>query len=204
MSKFLTIGNRVEDITNRVDWTVPFDMTALGSEHQHPVQGVNETPSCLMIIENIPGLIAVGDWEDAIDVATFEWSGQKSTQVGDNGQILSSGRVIAYDLVVTARWDNWSVEAFSKHFSGENVGEVTLVVIRNVGDTAQTAFETVLTNCRITSILEGQGSGHSGDLVRIQFAYDTVEHKYTKMGDDGTDEGQVAAGFDLNANAEKE
>lgn len=196
------INPETKDLRDKIDWRVPFDMTATGSEDTYPTHNTNETVSCVLVVDELEGNVEVGDFESAIECVHFEISAQKSTVVGENGQLLSSGRVIITDLVTLLRSDSFSGPAFQAAFNGANVGDVTVATMRNIGDTAQTAFQLIVHNSRIKNIEEGVGDGNIGDVVRMRFGFDSIEMEYFPIDDTAEVAGGVGASFDLTTNAQ--
>ena len=190
-----------QDQRDKINWDMPFDMTPVGSEDTFPIHNTNETVACTLQMDDIEGNVDVGDWESAIECINFELSAQKSTVVGENGQLLSSGRVIITDLVTLLRSDSFSGPAFQAAFNGTNVGTATVATMRNIGDTAQTAFQLSINNGRIKNIEEGVGKGNVGDVVRINFGFESIEMEYNPIDDTAEVAGSVGASFDLTVNA---
>jgi len=158
-------------------------------------EGINEAPSILMTIANIPGVSQAGSVSKAIEVYGFSFSARRKSVEGKDGQLQASGNVIIEDLIVVCPDDAFVETVIQSVCNGANVGNVSLFFLRNIGPTAQIDSQIDLTNCRISSFYENQ-------LVStIGFGFDTIKVTYFPVGDDGKPSGNVSAGFDLTKNA---
>lgn len=160
-------------------------------------EATNESASVIVTIKEIKGTAKVGSISDGIEAYGYYISGRKKSVVGENGQLLSSGHVVLWDLCVIFP-DNAFVESsIQEVFTGKNVGDVKLTYMRNAGKTAQPAFEIELTNARISALRETEST------TAMSFGFDSIKITYLPEGDDATAAGKVAAGFDLTEDKEK-
>ncbi len=158
-------------------------------------EGINEAPSILITIANIPGTSSAGSVSKAIEVYGFSFAARRKSVEGKDGQLQASGNVIIEDLIVVCPDDAFVETVIQSVCNGANVGNVSLYFLRNIGATAQVDSQIDLTNCRISSFFEGQ------IVSTIGFGFDTIKVTYFPVADTGTASGKVAAGFDLTTNA---
>ncbi len=160
-------------------------------------EATNESASILVTIKQIPGTAKAGKISKAIEAYGYYIAGRKKSVVGENGQLLSSGHVVLWDLCIIFPDNSFVESAIQETFTGKNVGDVKLAYLRNDGKTAQPAFEIDLSNARISALRETE-TGTS-----MSFGFDSIKITYFPVGDKGAASGKVAAGFDLSKNAQK-
>ncbi|MBS0184864.1 MAG: type VI secretion system tube protein Hcp [Proteobacteria bacterium] len=158
-------------------------------------EGINEAPSILMTIANIPGVSKAGSISKAIEVYGFSFAARRKSVEGKDGQLQASGNVIVEDLIVVCPDDAYVETGIQSICTGANVGNVSLYFLRNIGTTAQIDSQIDLTNCRLSSFYENQYVSTMG------FGFDTIKVTYFPVADTGTASGKVSAGFDLTTNA---
>ncbi|HQS84771.1 MAG: hypothetical protein B7Y25_07610 [Alphaproteobacteria bacterium 16-39-46] len=158
-------------------------------------EGINEAPSILVTIANIPGTSSAGTISKAIEVYGFSFAARRKSVEGKDGQLQASGNVIIEDLLIVCPDDAFVETTIQSVCNGANVGNVSLYFLRNIGATAQIDSQIDLTNCRISTAIASQLT------ITIGFGFDTIKVTYFPVGDTGTASGKVAAGFDLTTNA---
>lgn len=160
-------------------------------------QGTNEAPSLLLTIQKIPGTAKVGAVSNAIEAYGYYLAARKKVLVGSNGQLQTSSHVIVYDLLVVCPDDSFVETCLQAIANGENIGNVSLYSLRNIGTTAQTDFQIDLTNARFSAV-------HEGNVVTVlSMGFDTITITYCPVGDDAKASGQVPAFFNLTTNSSK-
>ena len=159
------------------------------------IEGTNEAPSVLLTIAQIPGAAKVGSISNAIEAYGYFTSARRKSVVGKDGQLQASGHLVIEDLFVVCPDDAFVETCIQSACNGQNVGNVSLYYLSNIGTTAQVDFQIDITNARISGFYEGE-------LVSaIGFGYDTMVITYFPVGDDAKTSGKVAAGFNLTTNA---
>lgn len=192
------------DIRDDIDWgEIPG--TPRSSFDDPDQSDTVESPACLLWIKNVRGsttLEGLDDFKESMEVIHFEVKVAKSSVVGDNNQLLSSGRVIFNKLRVVLRSDSFAAETAAAAFSGQNLEELKIITVRNIGNESkpQVAFKMTFRNPRMTSFSEDMGPDHQGDRAILVIGFDGVQVEYIPIGDDAIAKGQVAAGYDLVKN----
>ena len=193
------------EVSQNINWASGFD-TKPKTVYDSPAENDTvESPACLIWMKNIRGkttLEGLDDFKESMEVIHFELRASKSSVVGDNNQLLSSGRVIFHKLRVTMRSDSFAAETAAAAFSGQNLEELKIITVRNIGSESkpQIAFKLTFRNPRMTSFAEDMGPNNQGDRVRLVIGFDGVQVEYIPIGDDAIAKGQVAAGFDVVKN----
>jgi type VI secretion system secreted protein Hcp len=154
-------------------------------------------------IDGIPGESADAKHKDWIDVLSYGFGIQQPTSVsaGRSGG-TSAARVDFEDFSITKRLDKASPKLALACADGMHMRQVTLELCRAEGDKAK-YMEYKLSNCIVSSYHDG-GAAHGPDSLpteTVSFNYGKIEWTYTQQKRaDGSGGGQVAAGWDLQAN----
>ena len=197
--------SKYKELKTKIGWDSNFGASP-SSSHIPPAESTTvEAPSCLMWIKNIEGgtsLEGLDDYKNSMELLYFEIGVSKDTVVGDNNQLLSSGRVICRQLEVILRSDAYAASSLSAAFTGQVLEELKIITVRNIGSESkpQIAFKMTFRNSRVTSHSEGHLPGEMGKCVTLKIGFDGIQVEYIPIGDDAIAKGQVAAGYDLVKN----
>lgn len=154
-------------------------------------------------IDGIPGESTDDKHKDWIEILSYSMgisqptSGSASTAGG-----ASSERAHFQDFSIVKALDKASPKIAQACASGTHVKEVKVELCRAGGDKVK-YMEYKMSNCIISSFRPG-GSAHGGEtlpLEEVAFNYGKIEFTYTQQKRaDGSGGGNVAAGWDLEAN----
>jgi len=151
-------------------------------------------------IEGIPGESTDDKHKDWIEVLSYSWgvtqgaSASASTSGGATHQ-----RADFQDFMISKTLDKASPKLALACADGTHVKTVTLELCRAGGDKVK-YMEYKMTNCIVSSA--GVGGGAGGEPTEnVTFNYGKIEWTYTQQKRaDGSGGGQVAAGWNLEAN----
>ena len=154
-------------------------------------------------IDGIPGESSDDKHKDWIEILSYSMgitqptSGSASTAGG-----ATSERAHFQDFSIVKALDKASPKIALACASGAHLKEVTVELCRAGGDKVK-YMEYKMSNCIISSFRPG-GSAHGGEtlpLEEVGFNYGKIEWTYTQQKRaDGAGGGNVAAGWDLEAN----
>jgi type VI secretion system secreted protein Hcp len=133
----------------------------------------------------------------AIDILAFNWGVSMSSTygAGASGKEAKAGRADLMNLSITKVLDNTSTTLFSHCVSGDILKKVILIYDKPVGDQQADYFRIHLADALITSV---QLSGSNENPTEsVTFAYQAIEVAYKAEKDDGTLEGAIPKGFNL-------
>ena len=155
-------------------------------------------------VDGIPGEStdsAHGDW---IEVLSYS-SGvsQTASASASSGGGASSERADFADFSIVKTLDKASPKLAAACSDGTHIATVILELCRAGGEKLK-YMEYKLTNCIVSSVRPG-GSAQGAEtlpLEEVSFNYGMIEWTYTQQKrEDGSGGGNVAAGWDLQANA---
>ncbi len=132
-----------------------------------------------------------------IDVLSFSWGvNQTSTYgAGASGKEAKAGRADFSNLTVMKVLDKTSPKLADHCASGDILDKVYILYDKPVGDGQQDYFRIYLKDALITSV---QLSGSNENPVEsVSFGFQAVEVAYRPEKDDGTLDGALSAGYDL-------
>jgi type VI secretion system secreted protein Hcp len=152
-------------------------------------------------IDGIPGESTDDKHKDWIEVLTYNWGAQQPTSAtASSSGGATSERANFQDLSITKTLDKASPKLALALAKGTHSATVILELCRAGGDKVK-YMEYKLTNCIISSISNVGGGGEPTES--LSFNYGRVEWTYVQQKRaDGSGGGQVAAGWDLEANKE--
>jgi type VI secretion system secreted protein Hcp len=154
-------------------------------------------------IDGIPGESTDDKHKDWIEVLSYSHgvsqraSGSASTAGG-----ASAERADFVDFSIVKALDKASPKIFEATATGKHLKTVTVELCRAGGDKVK-YMEYKLSNCIVSSYRPGGSAagGESLPLEEVSFNYGKIELSYTQQKRaDGSGGGQVAAGWDLEAN----
>ncbi len=154
-------------------------------------------------IENIPGESSDDKHKDWIEILSYS-TGVSQTASGSasSGGGASSERADFQDFSIVKSLDKASPKLALACADGTHIPSVTIELCRAGGDKVK-YMEYKLSNCIISSSRPG-GSAQGGEslpLEEISFNFGKIEWTYTQQKRaDGSGGGNVAAGWDLEAN----
>jgi type VI secretion system secreted protein Hcp len=134
---------------------------------------------------------------DHIDVLSFSWGvSQTATYgAGASGKEAKAGRADFSNLSVMKVLDKTTPFLCDHCASGDILKEVYILYDKPVGDKQDDYFRIYLKDALITSV---QLSGSNENPTEsVSFAFQAVEVAYRAEGDDGTLQGAVPKGYDL-------
>ncbi len=154
-------------------------------------------------IDGIPGESSDDKHKDWIEILSYSMgitqptSGSASTAGG-----ATSERAHFQDFSIVKALDKASPKIALGCAGGQHIKEVKVELCRAGGDKVK-YMEYKMSNCIISSFRPG-GSAHGGEtlpLEEVSFNYGKIEWTYTQQKRaDGAGGGNVAAGWDLEAN----
>jgi type VI secretion system secreted protein Hcp len=153
-------------------------------------------------IEGIPGESSDDKHKEWIEVLSFGWMVHQPKSVASTSGSRSAERANFEDFNITKLIDKASPKLAIACASGEHFKTAVLEVCRAGGDKIK-YMEYKLSDIMITIF---QPSGHTSEkdalpMESVNFTYGKVELKYTQTDPaTGKAKGDVAAGWDLNAN----
>jgi type VI secretion system secreted protein Hcp len=154
-------------------------------------------------IEGIPGESSDDKHKDWIEVLSFSYGvSQKSSGAASTGGGASAERADFADFSIVKTLDKSSPKLFEACALGKHLKTVTIELCRAGGDKVK-YMEYKLENCIVSSFRPG-GSAAGGEtlpLEEVAFNFGKIQISYTQQKrEDGSGGGQVAAGWDLQAN----
>jgi len=154
-------------------------------------------------IDGIPGESSDDKHKDWIEILSYSMgitqptSGSASTSGG-----ATSERAHFQDFSIVKALDKASPKIAQACAGGQHIKEVKVELCRAGGDKVK-YMEYKMSDCIISSFRPG-GSAHGGEtlpLEEVAFNYGKIEFTYTQQKRaDGTGGGNVAGGWDLEAN----
>jgi type VI secretion system secreted protein Hcp len=166
-------------------------------------EGTNMPFDAFLKIDGIPGESTDDKHKEWIEILSFNYgvsqstSGSASTAGG-----ATSGRADFHDFSIVKALDKASPKIFEACTCGTHIKTITITLCRAGGDKLK-YMEYKLSNSIISSYRPG-GSAQGGEalpLEELSFNYGKLELSYTQQKRaDGSGGGQVAAGWDLEAN----
>jgi type VI secretion system secreted protein Hcp len=134
-----------------------------------------------------------------IDILSFSWGvNQTSTYgPGQSGKEAKAGRADFSTLTIMKVLDKTSPFLFDHCASGDILDEVYILYDKPVGDKQDDYFRIYLKDALITSV---QLSGnHENPTESVSFAFQAVEVAYRPEKDDGSLDGAIPKGYDLES-----
>jgi type VI secretion system secreted protein Hcp len=132
-----------------------------------------------------------------IDILSFSWGASQSTVygAGASGKEAKAGRADLASLNIMKVLDKTSALLFDHCASGNILGKVYILYDKPVGDSQADYYRIYLQDALITSVQ--QSGSNENPTESISFAYQAIEVAYKAEKDDGTLDGAVAKGFNL-------
>jgi len=154
-------------------------------------------------IKDIPGESTDDKHKDWIEILSFSMGvSQTASASASSGGGASSERADFQDFSIVKAVDKASPKLALACADGTHIGEVKMELCRAGGDKLK-YMEYKFTDCIVTSWRPG-GSAKGGEtlpLEEVTFNFGKVEWTYTQQKRaDGSGGGNVAAGWDLEAN----
>lgn len=154
-------------------------------------------------IDGIPGESTDDKHKDWIEILSYGWGvSQPSSGAASTGGGASAERADFQDFTISKTIDKASPKLFLACADGTHIKEVKLELCRAGGDKMK-YMEYKLSDCMI-GIAAPSGASGGGEALpteEISFSYGKVEMTYTQQKRaDGSGGGNVAAGWDLEAN----
>lgn len=154
-------------------------------------------------IDGIPGESTDDKHKDWIEVLSFSYGvSQKSSGAASTAGGASAERADFADFSIVKLLDKASPKIFEACAGGKHISSVIVELCRAGGDKVK-YMEYKLTNCIISSFRPGGAAqgGESLPLEEAAFNFGKIEISYSQQKrDDGSGGGQVASGWDLQAN----
>lgn len=151
-------------------------------------------------IEGIPGESKDKDHEGEIDVLQWNWGASQSgtMHLGGGG---GAGKVNVQDLTFVKYCDKATTNLFKNVCNGRHIPEATLYV-RKAGENALEYLVITMEDLLVSSITNGAQSSDERltECVTLNFA--KVSIKYTPQRADGSPEGSLEAGWNMEENTE--
>jgi type VI secretion system secreted protein Hcp len=154
-------------------------------------------------IDSIPGESTDDKHKDWIEVLSYGFGIQQpASATASSSGGATAERANFQDFSITKALDKASPKLAVACADGTHIKSVILELCRAGGDKVK-YMEYKLSNCIISSYHDG-GSSHGAETLPVEtvtFNYGKIEWNYTQQKRaDGTGGGQVAAGWDLQAN----
>jgi type VI secretion system secreted protein Hcp len=151
-------------------------------------------------IEGIDGESKDKSHKNEIDVLSWSWGASQSgtMHLGGGG---GAGKVNVQDLTITKYFDKSSTNLFKNVCNGRHIPEAVLTV-RKAGENPLEYLIITMEDILISSVSTG-GSGHEERLtenVTLNFA--KVSVKYTPQRPDGSADGALESGWNMEENIE--
>ncbi len=154
-------------------------------------------------IDGVPGESTDDKHKDWIEVLSFSWGvSQRASGSASTGGGATAERADFQDFSIVKALDKASPKIALACADGTHIKEVIIELCRAGGDKVK-YMEYKMSNAIISSVRPG-GSAQGGEtlpLEEVSFNYGKIEWTYTQQKRaDGSGGGQVAAGWDLEAN----
>lgn len=151
------------------------------------------TIDCHLKISKIKGESKHEGHADEIDV--IGWGYAVTNPVNSSGGGMGQGKGKPVDISITMKYNKASPVLYKTCASGEHIDEIS--IINGVAGKKQHDFYIiVLKHCMITS--QNVSANAGGEITEsITVAYKEIEHKYKPQKNDGTLDGEVKAGWNI-------
>ena len=132
-----------------------------------------------------------------IDVLSFSWGVRQTSTYGpgQSGKEAKAGRADFSELTITKVLDKASPFIFDHCASGDILDGVYLLYDKPVGDKQDDYFRIYLKDALITS--HQLGAANENPTETVSFAFQALELAYRPEKDDGSLDGAIPKGFDL-------
>jgi len=132
-----------------------------------------------------------------IDVLSFSWGVRQTSTYGpgQSGNEAKAGRADFAELTITKVLDKSSPFIFDHCASGNILDGVYLLYDKPVGDKQDDYFRIYLKDALVTS--HHMGAADANPTETISFAFQAVELAYRPEKDDGSLDGAIPKGYDL-------
>jgi type VI secretion system secreted protein Hcp len=137
--------------------------------------------------------------DNCIDIVSFSWGvNQTSTYgAGQSGKEAKAGRADFSNLTITKVLDKTTPYLCAHCASGDILDEVYVLYDKPVGDKQEDYFRVYLKDALITNVhLSGS---NENPTETVSFAFQATEIAYRAENDDGTLDGAISKGYDLES-----
>jgi type VI secretion system secreted protein Hcp len=134
-----------------------------------------------------------------IDVLSFSWGVRQTSTygAGASGKEAKAGRADFSELTITKVLDKTSPFLFDHCASGDILDEVYILYDKPVGDKQDDYFRVYLKDAQITNV--HMSAANENPTESISFAFQSVEVAYRPEKDDGSLDGAIPKGYDLES-----
>lgn len=115
----------------------------------------NESATCLLTIEKVPGPIKkLGPAEKAFEIHEFNIHGWVPVLPGATGLLEKNGAITMSNLVVVIQASSALPNLMQACYHGTDVGKVTVHYLTNIGNTNEPLLTITLTNARLREVAD--------------------------------------------------
>jgi type VI secretion system secreted protein Hcp len=157
-----------------------------------------------LLIDGVPGECTAAGYEGQIEIQSYSHGvSQSASMSAATAGGATTGRCSHSDFTITKELDKATPLLAQKCSDGTHIPSIKLVLARAGGGTHVPYMEYSLTNCIVSSVSTGGGTG-SFPTEAVTFNYGKIEWTYTQQKrDDGSGGGKVAGSWNLQTNAAK-
>ena len=153
-----------------------------------------------MKIDSVKGESKDDKHKDEIDILAWSW-GMSQSGSGSMGGGSSSGKVNVQDMSLTKYVDKASPVLMQNCCTGKAFKEALLVVRKAGGDGGQQEYMKIkMTDVLISNVSTGGSGGEDRLTENVSLNFKTVEVAYSPQKPDGSLDGEVKAGWNIEAN----
>jgi type VI secretion system secreted protein Hcp len=138
--------------------------------------------------------------KNEIDVLSWSWGEVQSGSAGSGGG-SGAGKVTMQDFNFVMKVNKASPKLLRACATGEHISDATLVC-RKAGKGQQEFLTIKLSDCLVSSFQTGGSAGSEFETDSISLNFAKVNYEYRAQKADGSLDGPIKAGYDLQANKE--